>query len=288
MRPDHWHLTDDVHGFLARAGDFLRSRPASHTMLLTVTERMRTSGAAADGTLFGVWERDGAVGAVCYRRAPTHRLSVSSLTREQADTLATRLDGTGLRLSGVTGDQDSAAAFAGAWQRRTGAVPALGTRLHLYRLGTLTPPRPAPEGRGRLAGEEDLEQVVRWCGGFLADVGEEPAPTWGQSRFAVKRFTFWETPDGVPVSMAGATSLVGGMIRVDPVYTPAHLRGRGHAGAVTVEVARAAPAEGAAEIVLFTDPANPTSNALYQRVGYVRVTDFAVYGFSRPAPAPAS
>ncbi|GGW13395.1 hypothetical protein GCM10018980_72150 [Streptomyces capoamus] len=52
------------------------------------------------------------------------------------------------------------------------------------------------------------------------------------------------------------------MVRVDPAYTPAHLRGRGYAGAVTVEVSRAALAAGATDIVLFTDPDNPTSNAL--------------------------
>lgn len=98
--------------------------------------------------------------------------------------------------------------------------------------------------------------------------------------FGDKRFTFWESPDGTPVSMAGSTSMVGGMIRVDPVYTPAHLRGRGHGGAATVEVCRAAPAAGATDIVLFADPANPTSNALYRRIGYVPVTDFAVYDFS--------
>ena len=38
MRPDDWHLTEDVHEFLSRAGEFLRSRPALHTMQLTVTE----------------------------------------------------------------------------------------------------------------------------------------------------------------------------------------------------------------------------------------------------------
>ena len=74
--------------------------------------------------------------------------------------------------------------------------------------------------------------------------------------------------------------MVGGMVRVDPVYTPAHLRGRGYAGAVTVEVSRAALAAGATDVVLFTDPANPTSNALYQRIGYVPLTDWAVYDCS--------
>lgn len=54
--------------------------------------------------------------------------------------------------------------------------------------------------------------------------------------------------------MAAATSVIGGMVRIDPVYTPAHLRGRGYAGAVTVEASRAALAAGATDVVQFTDP----------------------------------
>lgn len=80
--------------------------------------------------------------------------------------------------------------------------------------------------------------------------------------------------------MAGMTPMTAGQIRVTPVYTPAPLRGRGYAGAVTAEVSRAALAAGATEVLLFADLANPTSNALYRRIGYVPVTDFAVYDFS--------
>ncbi|MDX2825635.1 hypothetical protein PV416_32325, partial [Streptomyces ipomoeae] len=63
MRPDDWHLTEDVDDFLARAGDFLRSRPGLHVMSLTWAERVRTRGAAAFGAeapVFGVLERAGA------------------------------------------------------------------------------------------------------------------------------------------------------------------------------------------------------------------------------------
>jgi predicted GNAT family acetyltransferase len=74
--------------------------------------------------------------------------------------------------------------------------------------------------------------------------------------------------------------MVAGMIRVDPVYTPAHLRARGYAGAVTVEVTRTALAAGATDVVLFTNPANATSNALYRRIGYVPLADFTGYRFS--------
>ncbi|WP_371579111.1 GNAT family N-acetyltransferase [Streptomyces sp. NBC_01314] len=293
MRPNDWHLTADVNDFLARAGDFLRSRPALHTMPLTVTEKYRREGVASrHGTatpVFGRLERDGAVHAAFFQRTPAGSLSITSVTREQADALANRLAELDHPVPGVVGDHDSSTAFAGAWQRRTGAEPVPTTRLHLYRLGTLTPPEPFPEGRGRVVDEKDREQLIRFCREFCVEVGEQSsidlidAGSWADSRFADRHFTFWETPDGTPVSMAASTSVVGGMIRVDPVYTPPHLRGRGYAAAVTVEASRAAPAGGAKEVVLFTDPGNPTSNALYKRLGYVLLTDFTVYEFSYPA-----
>lgn len=276
MRSDGWHFTEDVHDFFARTGGFLRSCPALHTMPLTVTGKLRTAG--TDGTVFGWFEQRGEVRAICYRR-PTRRLSLTGLTSGQADALAVHLTGLGLPLSGVTADHGTAAAFAEAWRRHAGAVAARNLWVRLYRLGTLTPPEPVPEGRGRVAVERDHERVVRWCGDFVAEVGETPTD-WAGSRFADKHFTFWETPDGAPVSTAGWTPVVAGMVRVDPVYTPVHLRGRGYAGAVTVEVSRAALAGGATDVVLFADPANATSNALYRRIGYVPVTDFTGYDFS--------
>ncbi|KUH38680.1 MULTISPECIES: GNAT family N-acetyltransferase [Streptomyces] len=285
MRPDDWHLTEDVDDFLARAGDFLRSRPALHTMPLTVTEKLRTGGAGAHGAgvpLFGRLERAGEVRAAFYR-LPSRGLSLTPLTAEHADALAAHLAALGHSLPYVSADHGTATAFTEAWRRHTGAAPTHRKRIRLYRLGTLTPPERCPEGRGRVAGQEDHEHVVRWCGEFCDAVGEAPAvdaASWAGSRFADKRFTFWETPDGTPVSLAGSTAMVGGMVRVDPVHTPAHLRGRGYAGAVTVEVSRAALAAGATDVLLFADPANPTSNGLYRRIGYGPLTDWAVYDFA--------
>ncbi|WP_406507527.1 GNAT family N-acetyltransferase [Streptomyces sp. NBC_00212] len=292
MTSDGWHLTRDLDGFLARAGGFLRSRPALHTMPLTVTESLRTRGAEAVGgevPFFGWLERSGRVRAAFYRRPPG-RLSLTPLDPEHADTLAARLADRGYQLPGVGAEQRTATAFAEAWQRRTGAIPTpYEHRVRLYRLGTLTPPKPSPAGRGRVAGGRDREQVVRWCGEFCAAVGEAVpvgAASWAGTRFADKGYTFWETPDGTPVSMAGVTSMVAGQVRVDPVYTPAHLRGRGYAGAVSTEVTRAALAAGAREVVLFADVANPTSNRLYQRLGYLPVAEFGAYDFSATSGAP--
>lgn len=157
-------------------------------------------------------------------------------------------------------------------------------RQRLYRLDTLTEPEPVPQGRPRIAGEGDRELLVRWFGEFVRDIGESEndsvrAESWADARLAYGGVTLWEAPDGTPVSMAGLTPPVAGQIRVAPVYTPAGLRGRGYAGAATAEVSRLARERGADEVLLFTDLANPTSNGLYQRIGYRPVADFAVYDF---------
>ncbi|PZT74149.1 MULTISPECIES: GNAT family N-acetyltransferase [unclassified Streptomyces] len=289
MRPDEWHVTEDLDGFLAQAGDFLHSRPALHTVPLTVTEALRTRGANAYGAeapVFGWLERAGEVRAAFFR-TPPRRPYLTPLIPEEADTLAAHLAGIGRPLPGVSADHDTATAFAEAWQRHTGATPTLHERERLYRLSALTPPESLPEGRGRTAREQDREQLMLWHREFVADIGGIPAAdnsSWADTRIAHGRVRFWETPDGTPVSMAGMTPMVAGQIRVAPVYTPAHLRGRGYAGAATVEVSQAALAAGAAEVLLFADLANPTSNGLYQRIGYRPVADFAVYDFSSAAP----
>lgn len=298
MHPDDWHVTEDADTFLARAGAFLRSRPALHTMHLTVSEKLRGRGhksgrghgagaAGAEAPVFGWLEQAGDVRAAFYR-APGGLPTLTPLTAEQADALAARLAGTGRPLPGVRGDGASAGAFAAAWRRRTGATPALqDSRVLLYRLEALTPPLSRPEGRSRVAGEADRDRIVAWCREFAAAVknaAEERASanaaSWAGTRFAEKHFSFWQTPDGTPVAMAGRSPMTAGQIRVDPVYTPARFRGRGYAGAVTADVSRAALDAGAAEVLLFADAANPTSNALYQRIGYAPVTEFVVYDFT--------
>ncbi|MGR3871103.1 hypothetical protein ACUXZZ_21300 [Streptomyces graminifolii] len=104
MRPDDWHLTEDLDDFLAEAGDFLRSRPALHTQQLTVTEKLRTRGPAEHGsraTLFGRQERAGQVEATFYR-LPSRGLAPTALTPDQADTLAARLSDLGHELRSGT------------------------------------------------------------------------------------------------------------------------------------------------------------------------------------------
>ncbi|MBV2355448.1 GNAT family N-acetyltransferase [Streptomyces sp. J2-1] len=288
MLPEDWHITRDIDEFLSRTGEFLCSRPAVHNTALTDIEKLRADRRAegeSGADLFGWLGSGGEVRAICYLTL-RGRLGLTALAAEQTDTLAARLADIGRSPATVIANRDTAGALAESWQRVTGAASEPFWRTHLYRLGTLTPPDPRPAGQGRVAGGGDHEQVVRWCREFCVEVGEQSsidlidAGSWGDSRFGDRRFTLWQTPEGTSASMAATTAVIGGMVRVDPVYTPAPLRGHGYAAAVTAHVSRAALAAGATAVVLFTDPDNPTSNALYQRIGFVHVADFAGHRFS--------
>jgi RimJ/RimL family protein N-acetyltransferase len=285
MRSATWHLTEDLDDFLARAGGFLRSRPALHTVPLTVTDALRRRGLhlyGAEAPLFGLLAGDDGTVCAALFHTPPHALNITPVTPRQADALAARLADRGRRLSGVSAERDAAQAFADAWQRHTGAQGAVRQHQRLHRLDELTPPEPRPAGRPRVAGPADRDLLVRWYGEFTQAVGHsagQDAGEWADARISYGGITLWEAPDGTPLAMAGATPKIAGQVRLAPVYTPAGLRGRGYAGAVTAEVSRAAREAGVPEILLFTDLANPTSNGLYRRIGYRPVADFTVWGF---------
>ncbi|MFD6491354.1 GNAT family N-acetyltransferase [Streptomyces sp. NPDC060188] len=280
-----WQLTRDLDAFLARAGDFLRAGPVRHTVPLTVTDALGRRGMDGYGDeppLFGVLERDGAVRGTFFR-TPPYRLNLTAVDERDADALAALLADVDTALPGAMAEPDTAGAFAEAWRRRTGATAVRVRSERLYRLVDLTAPGPVPAGRARVASGADRELLARWYRDFADAIGgsaQRDGGAWADDRISHGGVSLWEAPDGTPLAMAGATPPVAGQVRVGPVYTPASLRGRGYAGAVTAEVSRAARAAGAQEVLLFADLADPTSTGLYRRIGYRPVADFAAYDFT--------
>jgi len=91
-----------------------------------------------------------------------------------------------------------------------------------------------------------------------------------RSDFAVKleRNELWIWDDDGPRAVAGATRPVDGVSRIHFVYTPPEYRNRGLAAACTAGAVERATDVGAETCVLFADLANPTSNAIYRRLGF--------------------
>jgi RimJ/RimL family protein N-acetyltransferase len=274
-----WHMTDSVDEFHDSAGDFLRSRPVEHTVPLTLVDTLRKRGPHAygpDDPIFGWWAGPDRVVAGAFLQTPPFPLLVTAAPdlAGLAELLA------GRPLPGVNALAADVDAFAATWQRLTCATASRGRRSRLFRLDVLTPPVPLAAGWPRVADAGDRERLVAWMKAFHDDIGEGFGDIEGMvdDKLSYGGLTLWEV-GGSPVSMAGASRLEAGMIRVMAVYTPPELRGRGYAGALTTAVSQAALDAGAADVVLFTDLANPTSNALYQRLGYRPIEDRTVMEF---------
>ena len=62
-------------------------------------------------------------------------------------------------------------------------------------------------------------------------------------------------------------------VRVGYVYTPPPARRRGYATALVADLSAEVLASGRRSTFLYTDLANPTSNAIYARIGYEPVCD---------------
>jgi GNAT superfamily N-acetyltransferase len=278
-----WTLTGDLSDYLAVAGDFLRSRPVQNTIQLSVAESLRARGASAFGQaapLFGWWRSGDDEITAALLHTPPYPVLLTRLPEGCAEPLAEALAGRRRPLAGVTAAESDAAAFAAAWSRLTGASFRESRRSRLFRLGRLQPPDPGPRGAARVATTADRALLESWFAAFGQEIGESverPADAV-EDRLSYRGLTLWEA-GGTPVSLAGQHRPAAGTVRVAPVYTPPEHRRQGYAGAVTAAVSQAALDGGADHVVLFTDLANPTSNALYQRLGYRPVEDRVVLHF---------
>jgi predicted GNAT family acetyltransferase len=281
-----WTLTHDAAEFEAAAGALLRARTAENTLPLSISETIRARGPHAFGQpspYFGWCEEKPAAVTAAVLRTPPFPAVVTSMTDEAATSLAAALARAALAPGGVNAPAGTARRFAAAWQARTGEAASVQRRSRLYRLAGLRAPDGVP-GRPRTAQATDRSLLIAWLEAFQAEVGETAwrAGDVVSDRLSYGGLTLW-VDGGRAVSLASVTRRSAGQVRVGPVYTPPELRGHGYGGAVTAAVSRAALDGGPGEVLLFTDLANPTSNALYQRIGYEAVSDFLVLGFG-PAP----
>ena len=280
-----WRLTGSLAEFLAAAGDHLRSDPVQNTVLLTVLETLRQSGSSAYGDSPPVYGwHESAVGEVAgaFLQTPPFPVLTAKLPAGSAASFIELLTSGGNLPTGANVAGADEADFSAAWTAATGGSTNARLRSRLFRLSGLVPPDPCPPGVARVANPDDYDLLVDWHAAFGAETGsdlEHPDRTVAD-RLSHRGLLLWEA-DGRPVAMAGLTRQVTGVTRVAAVYTPAEHRRRGYGGAVTTAASRAAMEAGAAEVVLFTDQANPTSNALYQRLGYLPIGERVLLDLER-------
>jgi RimJ/RimL family protein N-acetyltransferase len=131
----------------------------------------------------------------------------------------------------------------------------------------------------RLLNESDMYFFPYWAEAFYA------SESYGKEEMAIpqkaehylyrlsSRKLYVLEDAGKPVSMAGLTREMRTAAGVAFVYTPAYFRQRGYATSIVAQISQLALDRGFKKCVLYTDLANPTSNSIYQKIGYKPICD---------------
>jgi len=276
---------DDPTAFRTAAEAFLCADEMRHNLFLGLLATLEKQPEVyPDHGLWIVEDAGTVVGAALM--TPPHNLLLATPARAGAlESLIQAVLQEGLVLPGVVGTRPEVDAFVDLYTAATGGRVASRMEQALHVLNTVSDV-PVPAGRARPALAEDFELVVEWNRAFSTEVA--PENTWDEAETRRRLshrvpdgsgggMRIWE--DGGPVCIVGFVDATERIARIGPVYTPPHLRRRGYAAALTAYVTREMLASGKTGCLLYTDLANPTSNAIYHRIGYRRLCDGAMIAF---------
>ncbi len=266
---------DDVEAFLEQASPLLLEDEPRHNLILGLASTIRDAPGLYPERQFWVVRKGSEVAAAALRTPPYNLVLARPRSEAALDALVTVV---GEELPGVVAATPEVDAFAQRWSKRHGHSVRVDHAMGIHVLESVQPV-PVPPGSVRDATRGDRALLLAWWGAFGVEAlaGEEQDDVRDASavdhRLDAEHagIVLWE--DGAPVSFAAYGGRTPNGIRIGPVYTPPALRGRGYATALVAELSARLLTEGRRFCFLYTDLANPTSNAIYERIGYVRVCD---------------
>ncbi|KRA38083.1 MULTISPECIES: GNAT family N-acetyltransferase [unclassified Nocardioides] len=285
---DVW-FTDDASAFLARAGEHLAEDPVTGTVVSTTAQRFADHGVPEDlpfAWFAVVTGPTGDIDGVAMRTAPfpPYPPYLLAMSDGAAVALGDALVARGEEVGGINGLRPASDIVAGILASRSGSEVRVSMHSRLFELGRLNDARPVA-GSLRAVRAEEAELALTWIREFFLDANEQAGRDRNDghhadhfSREDIERkladdvLRFWVDEDDRPLHLTGWNPPAYGVARVGPVFTPKEERGRGLASAAVAQVSAELQVAGN-RVILFTDQANPTSNAIYQALGYEAVAD---------------
>ena len=187
---------------------------------------------------------------------------------------------------GFHGNKKFVSRLVSEWENETGKEAVHTMSMQIYKLEEVQPVSGIP-GEMRSVEKKDRPLLEAWFADFYREaLKEEPDLKRVQRQVKhylsadpqIRGLTLWETA-GQPVSMAGYAGPTPNGIRIGAVYTPPAQRKNGYASALTARLSQHLLDEGYGFCFLFADLLNPTSNHIYQKIGYKPVCDSDRYLF---------
>jgi predicted GNAT family acetyltransferase len=211
---------------------------------------------------------------------PPHNLTLYATDNKyDGDALACLIEGiskTEFTIGGVMTENTLAESFARAYAGLKGVKYKVNKRQRIYELLRVSSDIPYV-GNLRLANENDMAFLPYWGAGFDSECYGSAFSVLDKAEYSSYNISSGKLyileDNGTPVSMAKSTREMKTVCGVGYVYTPPYLRGRGYATSCVAAVSRVILERGFLKCALYTDLANPTSNSIYQKIGYKPICD---------------
>lgn len=184
---------------------------------------------------------------------------------------------------GVFAPREDAQQFARTWSVLSGMKTEIEVRERLYECSDV---RNAAQTSGQLREptHDELPMMVEWAQAMQTECSVPNADPNVQQRIekSMQSHSLFVWADaGQVVSMAMKTRPIRHTVSISGVYTPPALRRKGYASALVSALTQRLLEAGYRSCNLFADLSNPTSNAMYQRIGYIPVIDYDYHRFTR-------
>lgn len=209
----------------------------------------------------------------------------AGMSAKATEAIARRLVEKTVELPGIMGPTATVKWVAEYWAYQTGGTIKPGMAQRLLMASSVIEPT-GIEGSWRPFTDDDRPLLREWFTWFALDAEHaRPEQARRAGEAMVARLVspdgglIWEDAHGEPVSIACYKARTPNGIRIGPVFTPEKFRRHGYAAAVTAAATRFVLDQGSKFACLYTDSANPTSNHIYESIGYRFVSASMQYRF---------
>ena len=262
----------DAQAFLECSRSWLLQAEPENNLMLGIARRSADGRLGFDSEEYWATIHDGPEIVGTSFRTPPYHLAVSGLPPSAIALLANDVGEVYSDLSGVVGPATVAEPFARYWTEHRGGVWRTKFRQRIHALRSVGTIENLANGSLRQMEGSDETLILEWMNGFMRDTGV----TGSAERFArplleQRMFFLWEDVEPRCVVGIGRDTPNGACITA--VYTPTQFRRKGYATASVAALSHAILASGREFCCLYTDLDNPTSNAIYRRIGYTPVRD---------------
>ena len=210
---------------------------------------------------------------------PPYKLTLTEMEKDCLMALADLLRVSHPRVPGVGGPKETARHFSHLWNLKTQKPSFLEDSMRMYQLDQIAAIQSQP-GRLQKAQPAETQLLTQWLGEFHKEIHlseEVDERNMVENYIREGRLFVWE--DGGFKSMGAYTGATDNGVRITMVYTPLEFRGKGYATSLVAALSRQSLDSGKKFCCLYADLLNPTSNGIYQKIGYKPVCDWNVYRF---------